>query len=55
MNALAGYKTYITAILIGIATALKVAGIIDESIFESALGVLAALGLTAARIGTMKG
>lgn len=55
MNALNGYKTYICAICIGIATALKYAGIIDESIFESVIAVLAALGLTAARYGAVKG
>lgn len=54
MNFLSGYKTYIAAVAIGVATALKVLGIIDESTFESIVGALTALGLVAARIGTVK-
>lgn len=54
MEWLQGKKTYIAAIAIGIATALQVAGIISDEIFQSVIGALTALGLIAARVGVQK-
>lgn len=50
-----GYKTYIAAVVIAIATGLQVAGIIDDTIYQAVLGVLTSLGLIAARVGAVKG
>lgn len=49
-----GYKTYIAAVAIGVLTALKYLGIIDDQVFNGVLGLLTSLGLIAARIGTVK-
>lgn len=51
---LSGYKTYIVAVLIAIATFSKTVGWIDQATFEAILGVLGALGLTALRAGVTK-
>lgn len=51
---MAGYKTYIVAILIGAATAAKALGWIDQATYEFILGVLAAGGLAAVRAGVTK-
>lgn len=50
-----GYKTYVAAAVIAIATGLQVAGIIDDTIYQAVLGVLTSLGLIAARVGAVKG
>lgn len=55
MSQLAGYKTYIAAVAIGIVTALQYAGVISDEMFQSIVGALTALGLIAARVGTIKG
>lgn len=54
MSFLSGYKTYIAAALIGIATGLQIAGIISDEVFQSILGALAALGLVVSRVGSVK-
>jgi len=54
MNVIKGYKTYIAAVLIGVATALQYTGVISSETFEFIIGLLASLGLVAARIGTVK-
>lgn len=46
---LAGKKTYIVAILMGVITALEAAGMIDAETMQTILAVLAALGLTTLR------
>lgn len=55
MEVLKGYKTYIAAVAIGIATALQYSGLISDEVFQSIIGALTALGLVAARIGIKKG
>lgn len=54
MSALAGYKTYIAAVAIGVLTALQYAGFVSDGMFESALAALTALGLIASRVGSVK-
>ena len=49
-----GYKTYIIAAAIGIATALHSAGIIDNDLYLAILGFLNAGGLAALRAGVSK-
>lgn len=50
-GSLEGYRTYISAALIGVATILKVLDIIDENTFQAFMALLAALGLAALRAG----
>lgn len=49
MNALQGYRTYIIAGLIGVATVLHQLGYIDSQTYQTVLGVLGAGGLATLR------
>ncbi len=51
---LSGYKTYIIAVLIGIATVVHQIGYIDALTYQTILGILGAGGLAALRIGISK-
>lgn len=52
---LAGYKTYIVAVLLGLVTALHSMGKIDDSLFQMLLGLLnaGAISTVAAKINRM--
>jgi len=54
MNFLSGYKTYITAAVIAGLAAAQYLGVIDASTANQIVAFLTALGLIAARIGTVK-
>lgn len=49
MNVLQGYRTYIIAALIGLATALHQLGYVDSTTYQTLLGVLGAGGLATLR------
>lgn len=49
-----GRRTYITAVIIAIATGLKFLDIINQEAYTAILGLLTALGLTTARAGAIK-
>lgn len=49
MNFLTGYRSYIAAAIIGIATGLKYAGVIDEATYQMIVGLAGAGGLAALR------
>ena len=49
-----GRKTYVIAGLIGLATAVKYMGYIDDEIYKMILGFLGAGGLAALRAGVKK-
>lgn len=49
LKKLEGKKTYIVALVVGIVTALKVAGVIDNDTYLSILGFLGAIGLYTTR------
>lgn len=51
---LAGKKTYIVAIVLGIATALQTVGIITTEQYQLLAGFLASFGLMALRAGMPK-
>jgi hypothetical protein len=51
MEWLRGKKTYITAIAIGVVTALHAAGKIDQATYETLLALLGAGGLAFLRLG----
>ena len=50
-----GYKTYLCALGIGLATAAKVLGWIDEATYQTIVALLGAGGLAALRAGVNKG
>ena len=50
-----GYKTYLCALGIGLATAAKVLGWIDEATYQTIVALLGAGGLAALRAGVSKG
>jgi len=49
-----GYKTYLVAACVGVATMAKVLGWIDSAAYETILGLLGASGLAALRAGVTK-
>ena len=49
-----GYRTYLCAIGIGIATAAKALGYLDEATYQALVGMLGAGGLAALRAGVAK-
>lgn len=49
-----GYKTYIVAGLIGLATVAHTLGWIDDTVYQVILGLLGAGGLAALRAGVTK-
>lgn len=49
MNVLSGYKTYLCAVGIGVATAAKALGYLDEATYQAIVGFLGAGGLAALR------
>lgn len=51
---MSGYKTYIVAGLIGLTTAAKALGWIDDTVYQVVLGLLGAGGLAALRAGVTK-
>jgi hypothetical protein len=52
---LAGKKTYIVAILMGVVAALEAAGVIDAETRTTILAILGALGLSTLRAGISEG
>ena len=54
MKKLDGYKTYITAVLIGVASAVHYLGYIDTQAYVAILGILGAGGLATLRHGIKK-
>jgi len=55
MNFFAGYKTYIIAALVGVATVMHQLGYVDADTYTTILGFLGAGGLAALRIGVSNG
>lgn len=51
---LRGKRTYVVAGVMIVATSLKALGVIDDSVYEAVMGVLAALGFGALRAGVDK-
>ena len=51
---MAGYKTYLVALLLALATFAKAMGWIDNKTYEIIIGILGALGLSALRAGVTK-
>jgi hypothetical protein len=51
---MAGYKTYLFAVAIALATFAKVMGWIDEKTYDTILALLGAGGLAALRAGVTK-
>jgi len=51
LTSLAGYKTYIVAIVVAVMTAVYQLGYIDQSTYQTALGWLGAAGLATLRAG----
>jgi hypothetical protein len=51
---ISGKKTYIIAGIMVVATGLKTLGIIEQTTYEAAMGVMAALGFGALRAGVEK-
>jgi uncharacterized membrane protein YoaK (UPF0700 family) len=51
---MAGYKTYLVALLLALATFAKAMGWIDNKMYEIIIGILGALGLGALRAGVTK-
>ena len=49
-----GYKTYLCALGIGLATAAKTLGYLDEETYQTVVGMLGAGGLAALRAGVGK-
>lgn len=47
---MAGYKTYIVAALIGLVTAIKALGYIDESVYQTIIAILGSGGLITMRM-----
>ncbi|MFQ5658658.1 MAG: hypothetical protein ACE5G5_14040 [Candidatus Methylomirabilales bacterium] len=52
---LQGSKTYIVAVLIGVASAAKFLGLVDDEFYKAILVFLGAGGLAALRAGVSKG
>lgn len=55
MNFLKGKKTYIIAVLIATTTFLLHAGLINDEIYKTIIGLLGALGLSTLRAGVTSG
>jgi len=51
VNALNGKKTYIVAVLIGLATAAQYAGLIHSTTYMAIMGILGAGGIASLRHG----
>lgn len=49
-----GWKTYLFAALIAVATGAKAAGLIDEKVYEIMVGLLGSGGLAALRAAVQK-
>ena len=54
MSFLSGYKTYICAAAIGVLTGLHYAGVIDQTLYQTLVGLFGAGGLASLRAGVSK-